>query len=878
MEPLSALSIATSIVQFLDFTGKLISGSTKLYKSSNGTLAEHGDLSEAIQYLLVLSKDLDQPLRSKDPEQVAVYEQAIIGLARDTNHAAKELISTLEELKLKKNSRWESCLQALKTLWSQERINDLRSRVDGFRSQLSLNLIAAMRSEAFESHSNLKKDIDQLAHYTAEGFLKHIEESRQWQRTLAEEIRRYYRTESNYVDNVFVPSHLAQVGLESKARHFAKLMLSTLRFLGMIDRHDSIPKAHRKTFEWIFNDPEPQTTWTSFSSWLQSPSNLYWITGKPGSGKSTLMKFLYNDQRTYRLLSLSSTAPIVCSAFFFWNSGRSMQMSQEGLLQSLLHEMLSQCPEYAPIAFPEQWELFALLGHSPDFQPWTWSELVRGFHRLVDKVGTAKLFFFLIDGLDEYAGSHSELVKFLKDLLRYTNVKICTSSRPWVVFEDAFRSTPSLHVHELTYNDIVGFISAEFDESEGYRELYQEEPEYAAQLVSEIATKSSGVFLWVSIVVTSLLAGLSNGDRIVDLQKRLDELPADLENLFHKILDNLEPTYKKEASEIFQVFRASGNHITILGMMFADEYSPDQVIKHAVVEFPPNQLQPKLTRMRRRLNSRCRGLLEVAGGRGKLHNISIIQYLHRTVKDFIEEPSVWQKITAYAPVAYDPYLHLCLSVLMQLKTSRIDKSFTAVELLTAGISYSEAARKTADEIRITLLDQIHMSTQSQRLVTPLMLYSHISRHTSPVYGYCNSAGNANDFMRLMVCYRMTFYVRGKLEKGYSIKENHKAHDLISDAIAYSWCKDNSLDSTHFRNTGIVVQPDLELVKLLLDHGADPSKAVRMNVLSKAGDTASKAVYALLIPYCSKEVGKGNLKNKKEIHKKPRWLVSKFSRL
>jgi hypothetical protein len=32
--------------------------------------------------------------------------------------------------------------------------------------------------------------------------------------------------------------------------------------------------------------------------WLMGEENLYWITGKAWSGKSTLMKFFLNDNRT----------------------------------------------------------------------------------------------------------------------------------------------------------------------------------------------------------------------------------------------------------------------------------------------------------------------------------------------------------------------------------------------------------------------------------------------------------------------------------------------------------------------------------------------------------------------------------------------------
>jgi len=46
MEPFSALAVATSAVQFVDFTSKIIAESYKLHTSAKGQLEEHGVLEE----------------------------------------------------------------------------------------------------------------------------------------------------------------------------------------------------------------------------------------------------------------------------------------------------------------------------------------------------------------------------------------------------------------------------------------------------------------------------------------------------------------------------------------------------------------------------------------------------------------------------------------------------------------------------------------------------------------------------------------------------------------------------------------------------------------------------------------------------------------
>ncbi|RBA18329.1 hypothetical protein FPRO05_10624 [Fusarium proliferatum] len=75
--------------------------------------------------------------------------------------------------------------------------------------------------------------------------------------------------------------------------------------------------------------------WDSFIDWLKSDLPVYWITGKPGSGKSTLMKFLISDSRTPAALKEWKKDTIII-AHFFWKPGSTMQHSFKGLLCSLL--------------------------------------------------------------------------------------------------------------------------------------------------------------------------------------------------------------------------------------------------------------------------------------------------------------------------------------------------------------------------------------------------------------------------------------------------------------------------------------------------------------------------------------------------------------
>lgn len=149
--------------------------------------------------------------------------------------------------------------------------------------------------------------------------------------------------------------------------------------------------------------------------------------------------------------------------------------------------------------------------------------------------------------------------------------------------------------------------------------------------------KASGVFLWVRLAVSSLLEGMKFGDRVLDLRRRLESLPPDLENLYDRILDDLDPFYFGHAAQYFQILSSSSDPPPALLLWFTDEEQMDLALRLPVLKMSDEDAQIRLDTMRRRVNSRCKGLIEVArpdnGHRTTQFLRTPVQYLHATVKD-----------------------------------------------------------------------------------------------------------------------------------------------------------------------------------------------------------------------------------------------------
>lgn len=127
-------------------------------------------------------------------------------------------------------------------------------------------------------------------------------------------------------------------------------IMSSLRAPERDRRLEQIDEKLGNTFNWAYDHPS-----TGLTGWLQRGSGIFWISGKPASGKSTLMKYLYQDRRTFELLrtgSWQSERRLTTSSFFFHHRGNNVQKSFEGLLRSIVSRVLEQEKSLFPLLYP----------------------------------------------------------------------------------------------------------------------------------------------------------------------------------------------------------------------------------------------------------------------------------------------------------------------------------------------------------------------------------------------------------------------------------------------------------------------------------------------------------------------------------------------
>lgn len=780
-------------------------------------------------------------------------------LAGDCSAIADELLTLLSTCKASENSgKRETLRAAIKSMWKKSKIDETNARLEAIRDELQFRIIVSMkrdidvmnfRVEHFQCFDEPKQKIIEaildsnadlqgaISYQTAELLLRQDESDK-----LAKHQHQQIMSRISSMQTKPVP----MTDDETRQKIIDRLFFNT-----MLDRDETIKDRHRHTFEWIlaedlcFGKPRGD-----FAQWLCTGDGIYWISGKAGSGKSTLMKFVRNDARTMQYLSVwAERLPLVVASCYFWKAGTHLQKSQAGLFRSLLHDVLEKCPGLSHVLFPKQYSGRANWDDFPTF-----NELKRAFQALLSQDAIKVVFF--VDGLDEYedtGATMSELSEMFKGCVSSSRIKVVIASRPLQPFEAAFRDNPKIRLHELTHDDIHGYVDDKLAQNPQMVELRKKDPLNSTALVNEVVESASGVFLWVRLIVRSLLEGLQSCDFISDLQRRLRELPRELEDLFQHMLLNIDPRYRMQSAQYLQIVRQyndlppdlkpheTGWPLCLQMFTYADYHIT------ASWSTPPTRadMDKRCQETAVRLRARCVGLLELISNPRLLdalydqpqerlkhwYEAVNVDYLHRSVLDFLERPAIWEGIIVQtSSTDFDACVVLMKVALHLLRSIDWDHEPVAV-LIKWLVELANQVRPCSRQLSIQLLDNLDsimaVHFNSFRKENEIQWNNFTqgrfeNKHWSTIWPWDTWQEQPEvwrqrseyhcSFLSFAARSNMIFYVQEKLGKDEENKSDREKTELLVFACDVSM-------SSRSRS---YIQPSCPMIDLLLQYGADPN--------------------------------------------------------
>ncbi|KAJ4197252.1 hypothetical protein NW767_009144 [Fusarium falciforme] len=455
-------------------------------------------------------------------------------------------------------------------------------------------------------------------------------------------------------------------------------LLQSLKFERMEERKNQITENYPQTYHWILEESDeesslsewttddegdstsgfslrssPNGDWDSFVDWLESKCHIYWVSGKPGSGKSTLMKFISSNPKTKRLLG-NWQSEVQIFSHYFWKAGSEMQQSLKGLLCSLVYQIFCENRQMALKYLHKTRGICQKPSSSAD---WDTEKLETLLQNCVSESESGICLF--IDGLDEFSpqGDYHDLL-FLLDRLSGPRVKLCLSSRPEQVLRNHLQVHANLRMQDLTGNDMRKYAAGCLRRAISPTD----QKLHIKAVVDVIICKADGVFLWAVLVSRSLARGIENGDSDAELRQRLESMPGDLAALYKDMWSRLNDDrgiYQKSSSWFFNIIFAAKytaektggsrtlkclkqGSVSVFELMAAADATVLDRFLDRGEEFSTTEIDKRCSHVVRAVEIRSAGLLEVSNGLPRGNSLEHyadmkVLFIHRTARDYLLE-------------------------------------------------------------------------------------------------------------------------------------------------------------------------------------------------------------------------------------------------
>ncbi|KAI1845981.1 hypothetical protein JX265_014054, partial [Neoarthrinium moseri] len=405
-------------------------------------------------------------------------------------------------------------------------------------------------------------------------------------------------------------------------------------------RRDNIAFAYSGTCDWLFATPE-------FLEW-QNPTNVpahngvLWIKGKPGAGKSTLVKHIYIRCQEYFFRNH------VILTYFFNARGETLEKTPLGMLRSILYQLI-QNDDALYGRFVTSFRDKQAIGLSNNVQ-WSESEL-QEFVRSAFQSRRSQPHLILIDALDECNEADVHRVVTLMEALCTSAtwdeapLRICLSSchHPRIKMNKHLELTvEEIPDHET---DIAKYLGGELRVRD-------------TDMEAEIRKRANGLFLWVVIVVSLLNKAYDEG-QVEAMRATLKKIPSDLERLSLSI-SSKKASGRAEALVILQWVLLSLRPLN------------SRELFAAVVKTTP----PDRDSIQKWIAISCKGLVELRKGEGEGESI---QFIHPSVGDFLVRQKRLQALDPTLGLAPLTTIHGRLWATCWASIQEVDTSITSLD-------------------------------------------------------------------------------------------------------------------------------------------------------------------------------------------------------
>jgi hypothetical protein len=153
-DPLTALSAAGAVVQFVNFSCKLISSSRLLYTESGLTV--HGQAASAtndiLDYAVKLRQPLHAPAQSATATETLTEDELLLkSIRKGCDDLACDLLARLDKLTVAQKDKkgktiiWLTLTAAFESIWTEEDLLTIQDKLKEYQRQVDSRVIRSLR-------------------------------------------------------------------------------------------------------------------------------------------------------------------------------------------------------------------------------------------------------------------------------------------------------------------------------------------------------------------------------------------------------------------------------------------------------------------------------------------------------------------------------------------------------------------------------------------------------------------------------------------------------------------------------------------------------------------------------------------------------------
>ena len=145
LDPFTALSVASAVIQFVDFGCKLTSQTQEMYHSASGASKTNVTIEEITEDIRSLTQNLVK--KSNSIQFPSLDDIALGKLVQLCQQEAEELLRVLVGLRVLPGAvtKWVSFRKAIKSVRQKERIGEIEARLRKIQKQIDSRIQFMMR-------------------------------------------------------------------------------------------------------------------------------------------------------------------------------------------------------------------------------------------------------------------------------------------------------------------------------------------------------------------------------------------------------------------------------------------------------------------------------------------------------------------------------------------------------------------------------------------------------------------------------------------------------------------------------------------------------------------------------------------------------------